>query len=128
MLAHSTNTMYIANYGAAITQVDGGSYTAVYNTFEIVRNGSTNTQFTHDGVAYNNSPISTNVPSQDMYVHLLDYAGSSGSSEWDWVLVRKYIANEPAFSSAGSEETPPIGAAPTAVFYGPLVGPLGGPI
>ena len=45
-----------------------------------------------------------------------------------WVFARKYNSTEPAFSSAGSEETPTAGVSPTAVFYGPLVGPLGGPI
>ncbi len=45
-----------------------------------------------------------------------------------YIFVRKFIVTEPAFSSAGSEETPPTGVSPTSVFYGPLVGPLGGPI
>lgn len=44
----------------------------------------------------------------------------------DWVIVRKYNSPEPAFSSAGAEQS--AAGVPTGVFYGPLIGPFGGPI
>ena len=56
------------------------------------------------------------------------YRYSGKTIYFDSERTRKYNSPEPAFSSAGSEETPPAGVSPTAVFYGPLVGPLGGPI
>ena len=55
-------------------------------------------------------------------------ATANGDLRIDWVFVRKYNSPEPAFSSAGAEQTPGVGAAPTGVFYGPLVGPFGGPL
>lgn len=45
----------------------------------------------------------------------------------DPMLIKKYNSPEPVFSSAGAEQTP-TGVSPTSVFYGPLVGPFGGPI
>ena len=72
---------------------------------------------------------STYIPIGDMSVMTYVWDSSQASTLiCDWIYVRKCIATEPAFSSAGSEETPPTGVSPTAVFYGPLVGPLGGPI
>ena len=72
---------------------------------------------------------STYIATGDMSVDLNVWDSSQASIlTCDWIYVRKCIATEPAFSSAGSEETPPTGVSPTAVFYGPLVGPLGGPI
>ena len=68
--------------------------------------------------------ISTNFPNEDMGLTMYLTAGTA---EQDWSFVRKYIATEPAFSSAGIEETPSAGVSPTSIFYGPLVGPLGGP-
>ena len=69
----------------------------------------------------------TQVPTVDLPANLYS-KGSSNSLEFDWIVVRKYNSPEPAFSSAGSEETPPIGVSPTSVFYGPLYGPMAGPI
>lgn len=37
-----------------------------------------------------------------------------------WLVPGSAVINE--------EAAPPAGVAPTAVFYGPLVGPLGGPL
>lgn len=44
----------------------------------------------------------------------------------DDIRVRKYAANPPTYEF-GAEESEPTGeAAPTSIFYGPFVGPLGG--
>jgi hypothetical protein len=45
----------------------------------------------------------------------------SAIEDFDDFRVRKYNSPEPAFSSAGAEQSP-TGVSPTGVFYGPLVG------
>ena len=51
------------------------------------------------------SGLSTNIPNEDMGLKMnIDV----GSAEQAWSFVRKYNSPEPAFSSAGSEETPPV--------------------
>ena len=40
----------------------------------------------------------------------------------DWILPGLVVVGE------AEEEAPPEGVAPTSVLYGPLMGPLGGPI
>ena len=49
------------------------------------------------------------IPIGDMSVDLYTWDSSQASTlTCDWIFVRKYNATEPAFSSAGSEETPPV--------------------
>lgn len=51
------------------------------------------------------SGSATNIPNEDMGLKMnIDV----GSAEQAWSFVRKYNSPEPAFSSAGSEETPPV--------------------
>ena len=92
--------------------------------------GGTNVAAYIDGVEATGSPKTTNPSnSSELEITFLGrITDSTTAIQSDWILIRKYVATEPAFSSAGSEETPPTGASPTAVFYGPFVGPLGGPI
>ncbi len=95
----------------------------LYHTYKLVKlSGSV--QLYYDDVA-KGAAVTTNLPDETLGLGLLIL---SGTPEQAWSFVRKYNSPEPAFSSAGSEETPPTGAAPTGVFYGPLVGPLGGPL
>ena len=50
--------------------------------------------------------ITTNLPDGNMGLSMYEY---TGNGEQDWSFAHKYNSPEPAFSSAGSEETPPTG-------------------
>lgn len=93
--------------------------------YKIANNGS-NIAYTYDGTAITGSPSSTNLPNENMYMRISGDNLHTVSTEIDWIFVRKYHDPEPAFSSAGAEQS--AAGAPTGVFYGPLVGPFGGPI
>ena len=56
----------------------------------------------HKGTSLSNDSYK---PDQNMGLGMFIAAGTASQ---DWSFVRKLIATEPAFSSAGSEETPPV--------------------
>lgn len=59
------------------------------------------------------------------------YMGFDGYTTADWgddVRLRKYAANPPTYAFGAEESAPVGGVAPTSIFYGPFVGPLGGAI
>ena len=105
---------YIQNYASSgQSQYASDATDTQYHVFELVRNSTTDTHFKIDGSHYTHSPITTNIPTVDGYIHLLDYVNTAGSSEWDWVLVREYAYPEPT-TALGAEESPSGGLQLTA--------------
>lgn len=47
---------------------------------------------------------------------------------YDTMFIHKYAANPPTYAFGAEESAPAGDAAPTSIFYGPFVGPLGGAI
>lgn len=63
----------------------------------------------------------SSIPNYDAWIYFRTYAlDSSPLIQADWVLVRKYQSTEPAFSSAGAEESAPS-AGVGCLVYGGLV-------
>jgi hypothetical protein len=90
--------------------LDSGNYTAsnisgaTANTWmlcDIRRNSTTNVTYLIDNT--NTVIITTKVPSADLTPDFITYSNGS-TIEIDWVLVRQYLATEPAWGSWGSEE------------------------
>ena len=100
----------------------GTGYTG-WHTWEIKRNGFSSNIFFID--ESNVGTMSSGIPLGSMGLILNSTSGVTMTV--DWVVIKKYNSPEPAFSSAGAEQTP-TGVAPTGVLYGPLVGPFGGPL
>jgi hypothetical protein len=115
---------------------DEGGSTYVSEAMTVTSNVFYNWKMTFDGTTFrgyvNDNQISSGVtsgfPNENMGLFMSEDEVDEGNGEQKYSFVRKYNATEPAFSSAGAEQTPGVGAAPTGVFYGPLVGPFGGPI
>ena len=70
-----------------------------FHHYKITFDGSTATYY-RDGVSKGTN--NTNLPNEAMG---LRFTVKAGAGEQDWSFVRKYNSPEPAFSSAGSEET-----------------------
>jgi len=103
---HSSSHIYVENNSAGGTQNDAGTFDTAAHVWEIQRNASASTRFLKDGTLLTGGNITTNVPTAAMYVHALGYktGTATGTISIDWLVVRKYILTEPAFSSAGAEE------------------------
>ena len=97
-----------------------GNIIAVGTTYytRIVRSGNTVTAYWYtdsarSNLAYSDTKTQATLPTNLGYVYLIDSWNSASALDitgWmDDFRVRKYAATEPAFSSAGSEETPPTG-------------------
>lgn len=71
--------------------------------YKIVNNG-TNVAYTYDGTAITGSPITTNVPNENMYMSVSGDNNHTISTEIDWIFIHKYAAN-PATYVFGSEES-----------------------
>jgi hypothetical protein len=70
------------------------------NTYQIIRNGSTNVIFQKNYVNVNTH--TTQVPTASMPIYL---ANDASDEFWvNWVAVRKYVSPEPTHGSWGSEE------------------------
>jgi len=95
--------------------------------YKIVNNGS-NIAYTYDGTAITGSPSTTNLPNENMYMNVSGDNLHTISTEIDWIFVRKYAANPPTYQFGAEESAPAAGARPPRAFYGPFVGPFGGPI
>ncbi len=98
-----------------LTQSDTGANTGVtfttpsvnvYHIFDVIRNGATNTQLWVNGSLEVTNTL--NLPTVSTSVIVRTEGSSPSTVTADWILVRKYASPEPAFLSAGSEETPPI--------------------
>ena len=91
------------------TQSNTGSVAFTSNTYyryKILHDG-VDVHYYRNGVEKTNSPLTTNVPDEQMYMLISGDADHPPTYMIDWIFVRKYNSPEPAFSSAGSEETPP---------------------
>ena len=122
---NSLNRMYTKD-GTTESYVDTNTPLNSWYVFDLKINGGSSTSWSFDGTAGTNSPKTTNPPNaNDLEISFIG-RGSSVVIQSEWVIVRKYNSPEPAFSSAGAEQS--AAGAPTGVFYGPLVGPFGGPI
>ena len=79
-----------------------------YRTYEITRT-STAAKYYQDGNLVHTDDNSGNWPTASISVGANTWDSSQASIlTIDWILVRKFIATEPTFSSAGIEETAPI--------------------
>jgi hypothetical protein len=67
---------------------------------DIRRNGTTNVTYLIDNA--NTVTITTNVPTANLTPDFITYSNAS-TIEVDWVLVRQYLATEPAWGSWGDE-------------------------
>jgi PKD repeat protein len=89
----------------------GNTYTG-NRTWEVLRNGTTNTMGYIDGSLVATS--ATNVDAGSEPVRM--YSGSSSSLKMDWTFISKYVYPEPVHSTWYSEESEPV--APVAAFSG----------
>ena len=78
-----------------------------------------------DDVERTGSPLTTNVPNEQMYLSIGGDALHSPTIKVDWIFARKYVAN-PATYEFGSEET--AGGPRCRVLFGPFCGPFRGVI
>lgn len=76
--------------------------TNTYYKYKIVHNG-TNVRYYRDGVEYANSPVTSNVPNDPMYMNISGHSSYSPTLVVDWIFTHKYVANPPSYIF-GSEE------------------------
>ena len=81
--------------------ITGGITADTYSIWDILRNGSTNAVFMQNGA--NSVTITQYVSDGNMGVHFIAGANTSAVVSLDWVLVRQYLATEPAWGSWGEE-------------------------
>ena len=88
-----------------------------YHIYEI-RWESSSTAFYKDDTEMTASPLTSNIPTESLPLSI--YSQNNVYMYLNWVLVRKYVSPEPAFSSAGSEESAPtVGG---SSIYAKLIG------
>ncbi len=74
-----------------------------YHTYDVIRNGSTSVIFNYDNTL--SDTIITNVATDNIGLGAWsDYSAHDARQYWDWCLIRKYTANEPAWGDWGAEE------------------------
>ena len=78
----------------------------IYYRLKIINTGSAVTGFVDDN-QIGTGDITTDLPLTDMGIFM---RVETGTGAQDWSFVRKYNSPEPAFSSAGAEQTPTVGA------------------
>lgn len=100
------------------------TYTTGWNKVSVLQ-GATTHDITVNGIT--KTSITNRYTISDINMIGVGYP-DIGGGYYDDFHVHKYNSPEPTFSSAGAEQTPGGGAAPTGIFYGPLIGPFGGPI
>jgi len=100
-----------AGDSGVITMVSSYSVNTWYR-HKIKRKNATTTIFCHDSTEQTDSNYSAEI--SDVKVRLANGRNIERHAYWDWVFVRKYTDPEPAFSSAGSEET----RGGNAIFFG----------
>jgi hypothetical protein len=98
---------------------------ANYHTYDITRLAGECKFYRDDGLLQTHT---TNIPDESCYGGGKARTFEGGQIVMDWMLVRKYAANPPTYAFGAEESEPVGGVAPTSIFYGPFVGPLGGAI
>jgi hypothetical protein len=93
-------TNYTSTTGWTNSNIEGGS--ANWMIVDIRRNSNTNVTYLIDNS--NTVTISSKVITDNLYPSIISYANGS-RSDTDWILVRQYLATEPAWGSWGTEET-----------------------
>lgn len=95
-----------------------------YAIWEVRRNSITAVETVRNNVQEYNYTDTTYIPTIALNAALASYT-SGGNIQCDWVCLRKYQVSEPAFSSAGGEESAPtagqisiISSPPIALFGG----------
>ena len=90
--------------GTGTTSGPHGTSSGNYETWKTLRVSSSSAKYQIDnGTIYE---ITTNIPTVNLKSTLFTRSGFTETGEFDWIFVHKYNSPEPAFSSAGSEETP----------------------
>ena len=92
------------NEGASTYYSENPTFSnGVYYKLKVINTGSIVTGFV-DNDQIGSTNITTNLPNENLglFMYFTDGTGAQ-----DWSFARKYNSPEPAFSSAGSEETPP---------------------
>ena len=103
-----TNIIYV--YDTAYNDPATDNVLNVWKTGDIKLIGGTSAAFFNDGVEQLHSPLTSQVPTEtDMEIAIKGRAVST-AIQMDWIVVRKYNSPEPAFNSAGAEQTPTVGA------------------
>ena len=114
--ANSYITMFMGGPSSSSIRTDdaSGNHTFIsnwtrdqYRTFEI-RFRNTALNFLDNNTEVQNSPITSYIFVEAKYARI--YAGNPGESYVDWILLRRFVSPEPAFSSAGALETFNFGA------------------
>ena len=93
-----SSVIYLNNKsgGTVSTNRSFGSIYNVYHTWDLIRNGSTSViGIIETGTTYSNA---TYIPTGNEYIDIMGHT----TGRVDWVLVRKYIASEPA-ATLGTE-------------------------
>ena len=129
-----------ANNGDRIDEyINGGAFalqteatnveTTNWHKVKFTANGSALEFYSYDEVTTNNNTVSTSDSTRSSgYLGFTRYGTNRGDTYIDWVFARKYAANPPTYEFGAEQSDPGAAAAPTAIFYGPFVGPLGGMI
>jgi len=80
--------------------------TDVWYIFDILQVSGTSSKLFGDGTLKSSHTTEVGTSAQPLVV----YSGGQNAPQYaDWALIRKFIATEPAFSSAGAEESAPGG-------------------
>lgn len=104
-----TNYWYSKD-GTTITTVTTNIPLNMWFIGDIFILGGVSSAWFYDGVEGTNSPKTTN-PANTNDLEVIFIGKKDTSIQADWVFIRKYLSpTEPAFSSAGSEESVPTGA------------------
>ena len=117
-----------------VEQKSAGTYTLKSEAPSLTNNTYYKGKITFDGTTkkgyfddneIGSGGIWTNLPNTSLGLAM---KAQGGTCAQEWSFVRKYAANPPTYAFGAEESAPVGGAAPTSIFYGPFVGPLGGPL
>jgi len=102
-----SNAMYIwCKNDSTQTIFAQSGLSVVYEYHYIITNTGSQIQYTYNGIAHGDSPITTNNPNENMYMRISGDNTASGTAELDWIFSHKYAAG-PATYGFGSEEYAP---------------------
>ena len=92
-----------------VTEDNTGTFTEnVYHRMRVDWISGTETHFWYDGGEVG-TKHTTNIPNEQMYAVVSGDSNLSATLKIDYMFVRKYNSPEPAFSSAGAEQSPVTG-------------------
>ena len=103
MIYYDNTHNHLRSYKAGSDTSIATNIDTLMNIYEIAAI-STSVKYSKNGIEMTNSPIVTNIPIVDMPIYFTCIGGAGYEIKSNWALIRKYQADEPAFSSAGSEE------------------------